>query len=102
MRYLVYIVILLCFSASAQNSLNDVELKLNDSSSYSFLISGHFYGGSAKTSGYPAASILGSIDEINGSESDFIVCLGDMFMDVNVIWWTCPRLKFPMRRIILP
>ncbi len=67
----------------AQNSLNNKPLQVDDSTKYSFLVSAHFYGGSAKTSGYPAGSVLGSVDTINNLNSTFLMCLGDMFMDVK-------------------
>jgi hypothetical protein len=50
---------------------------------YSFLVSGHFYGGSDNKSGYPANTLLGNLDLINKTEADFFICLGDLFKDVQ-------------------
>jgi hypothetical protein len=55
-----------------------------DSDSYSFLVSGHFYGGSGSgTSGFPASTILAAIDTINRSGADFLLSTGDMFIDAE-------------------
>jgi hypothetical protein len=59
-------------------------LPVTDSSlTYSFIVSGHFHGASNNTSTYPAATLLANIDTINKSQAAFLMCLGDMFLDVN-------------------
>lgn len=82
-QLIILCILTLSLISEAQNSLNNKELSVQGSSKCSFIVSGHFYGGSGKTSGYPAASLLGSLDEINSSNASFLVCLGDMFMDVS-------------------
>ena len=49
---------------------------------YSFVVSGHFYGGAASgASGYPASTLLASIELINATEADLFLSTGDMFVD---------------------
>ena len=50
---------------------------------YTFLVSGHFYGGSQNVSGYPASTLLANLEEVNQSEAAFMVCVGDLFQDVR-------------------
>ena len=87
MRLLKYIFLslfaLITSSIQAQNSLNGKILELSQDSSFSFLLSGHFYGNSGNLSGYPASSVLANIDEFNNSEAAFLMCLGDLFLDVK-------------------
>lgn len=82
-RIVVISLVFIMTLVSSAQSLNGGFLQVSDSSNFSFIVSGHFYGGAAKTSGYPASSILGNIDLLNSSESEFIICLGDLFMDIN-------------------
>lgn len=63
------------------------KLKVKDTlSDYSFIVSGHFHGGSSNTSTYPAATLLANIDTLNSVNAAFLMSLGDMFIDVNEIY----------------
>lgn len=63
---------------------NKLKLQKNDSlGTYSFLVSGHFHGSSDNTTGLPAKTLLNNIDEINHTQADLIVSLGDLFLDVK-------------------
>lgn len=59
------------------------KINISDSLNYSFTISGHFYGNSSNVTGYPTGTITGNINELNQSETAFLICLGDMFLDVT-------------------
>ncbi len=89
MRLLMYLVLgLLPFSSVAQpaatSPLNGVQLIENPKKeSYSFWVSGHFYGGSNNVSGYPASTILGNVSMLNSSSEEFIMCTGDLFKDIR-------------------
>lgn len=83
MKNWIYIIlVLLNVNSFAQKGLNEVELNVLDSSNYSFVVSGHFYGNQRNLSGYPASSVLGNIDLLTQNQS-FIITLGDMFLDVK-------------------
>ncbi len=59
-------------------------LKINDTlKNYSFIVSGHFHGQSNNISTFPAASLLANIDTLNSIKPNFLVSLGDLFLDVN-------------------
>lgn len=67
------------------NSLVEQKLVHEDSTSFdfSFIAGGHFYGNSSNASGYPAGSILASIDTLNNLDASFMLCLGDLFMNIK-------------------
>jgi hypothetical protein len=76
------LVILLCAPlAGAQETLSPVNGRrlepLQASISYSFLMGGHLYGAPLSHSIFPAATVLGSIDQINATGAAFFVALGD-------------------------
>jgi hypothetical protein len=48
-----------------------------------FIVSGHFHGSSANQSTFPASTLLSGIDTINKLEPQFLMSLGDLFLDVN-------------------
>lgn len=50
---------------------------------YSFIVSGHFHGASSNVSTYPASTILANIDTFNALKPAFLMCLGDMFIDLD-------------------
>lgn len=53
-----------------------------DNGNYTFLVSGHFYGGSGSgSSGYPASTLLASTDLINATQADLFLSTGDMFIN---------------------
>ena len=47
---------------------------------YRLLIGGHFHGASTSTSGYPAGTVLASIDAINASGANVLLSTGDLFL----------------------
>ena len=55
----------------------------SDSTSYTFFVSGHFYGSDKNQSGFPANTLLGNLDWINDQEPLMMISLGDLFKDVN-------------------
>ena len=73
------------FQLTNAQSLNDRNIHNEEvlKDSFHFLVGGHLYGNSSTYSGYPASTILGSIDTINDSGAHFFISLGDLFMDVK-------------------
>ena len=60
------------------------KLKVKDSlHNYSFIISGHLHGASTNYSSFPASTLLANIDTLNSSNPEFMISLGDLFLDVN-------------------
>lgn len=53
------------------------------SGTYSFIVSGHFHGASTNLSTYPASSLLANIDTLNALKPNFLMSLGDMFLDMD-------------------
>jgi hypothetical protein len=47
---------------------------------YRLLIGGHFHGSSTSTSGFPAGTVLASIDAINASGANVLLSTGDLFL----------------------
>jgi hypothetical protein len=80
-------VLFLCYliqlNGQYTSPFNNEVVKTDSTGDYSFIISGHFYGGSSNTTGYPANTLLAHIDEFNASDAIMLVCLGDLFMDVR-------------------
>ena len=74
-----------CIQMSNAQSLNDRNIYNNEGikDSFHFIVGGHLYGNSSIASGYPASTILGSLDTINNSGACFFMSLGDLFMDVK-------------------
>ncbi|MGZ4055323.1 MAG: metallophosphoesterase family protein [Bacteroidia bacterium] len=63
------------------------KLSVTDTSkSYSFIVSGHFHGGSTNISTFPASTILAGIDTLNALKPAFLISLGDLFLDVNDVY----------------
>ena len=58
-------------------------LVADSSHTYSFIVSGHFYGESSSKSTFPASTLLAGIDTLNSLKPSFLMSLGDMFIDVN-------------------
>lgn len=58
-------------------------ISLEDTSNYSFIVSGHFYGSDKNQSGLPANTLLGNLDWINEQNPQMLICLGDLFKDVR-------------------
>ena len=69
---------------SAQVSSPFNKLVVNDTAcNYSFLVSGHFHGESTNISTFPASTVLANIDTLNALNSNFLMSLGDLFLDVT-------------------
>lgn len=87
MKFVVQIILLFTvLQVGAQNVTSKINNKsiLTDSlGDYSFLVSGHFYGGRSNQTGFPVNTILANIDWINNSNTIMLMSLGDMFMDVR-------------------
>jgi len=75
---------IISFKLSAQivSPFNKLEIK-DTTSSYTFIVSGHFHGASTNASKFPAASLQANIDTLNSLKPSFLICLGDMFLDMN-------------------
>ncbi len=76
-------VLLLTATAHAQRSpFNGLEVPPADSAGHHrILIGGHFHGESSNRSGYPAATLLASIDTLNRLGAHLLLSTGDLFMD---------------------
>lgn len=81
------LVLFFCFSldsvAQQVSTFNQREVIIDSTGNYSFIISGHFYGDGTNKSGYPANTLLANLDWINESDACMLICLGDLFMDVE-------------------
>ncbi|MBK7129552.1 MAG: metallophosphoesterase [Crocinitomicaceae bacterium] len=74
---------MLCFSNKV-SPFNKLSPSIDSTGNYTFIVSGHFYGDGTNKSGYPANTLLANISWINHeSNADFMVCLGDLFMDIK-------------------
>lgn len=73
-----------CFGSLAQaqvSPFNGKELVPPDSSgAYRLLIGGHFHGASSSASGYPAGTLLASINAINATGANALLSTGDLFL----------------------
>lgn len=65
--------------ASPFNKLSVVDTAEN----YSFIVGGHFHGESTNQSTFPASTIIAAIDTLNSFHPNFLMSLGDLFIDVN-------------------
>lgn len=70
-------------SAQYVSPFNQRKIQVDSTGDYTFIVSGHFYGDGSNKSGYPANTLLGNLDQINTSNAAMLVCLGDLFMDVE-------------------
>lgn len=70
-------------NAQELHALNGVNLKTDSTGTYTFIVSGHFYGDGTNSSGYPANTLLANLSWINQSDACMLVCLGDLFMDIK-------------------
>lgn len=88
MRRVTCILFVLIFSwqvgfSQRTSTFNNLPLKVSETGSYRFVISGHFYGDGTNKTGYPANTLLANLDWINGADFSMMVALGDMFLDVK-------------------
>lgn len=80
--FLLELVLAPSSDAQPVSPFNKREVK-DSTASYSFIVSGHFYGASTNASTFPASSLLANIDQLNKQRAAFLMSLGDLFMDVN-------------------
>jgi hypothetical protein len=97
------ILFLLGFNGIAQiSSPFNKRTIIDTSANYSFIVSGHFYGDQTNNSSYPASTILANIDLLNTLQPSFLICLGDLFLDVDDYFLSnyqkslFDKLNFPM------
>lgn len=62
---------------------NNLEIQDTTAKHYSFFASGHFHGSGTNRTGYPTNTLLANLNQLNTSGAKFIVCLGDLFLDVS-------------------
>jgi hypothetical protein len=58
-------------------------IRPDSTGSYRLLFGGHFHGASSSRSGYPAATLLASLDTINALKANALFSTGDLFLDAN-------------------
>lgn len=86
MYFFKIFLILSVFGIKAQSvtsGLNHKSINSDSLQNYSFIVSGHFYGGSSNLTGFPVNTILAHLDWVNESNSTMLMSLGDIFMDVK-------------------
>lgn len=66
-----------------KSPFNNLKVINDSTTSYSFFASGHFHGSGTNKTGYPINTLLANLNMLNGSHAKFIVCLGDLFLDVS-------------------
>ncbi len=69
--------------AQKRSPFNQLPIAIDSTGNYKFMVSGHFYGGQCNQTGFPTNTLLANLDTINQSNSNFIICLGDLFADVK-------------------
>lgn len=75
-------VLLACGAWAQRSSLNgQVVVQPDSTGHYRILIGGHFHGESTNRSGYPASTLLASLDTINALGAHLFLSTGDLFMD---------------------
>ncbi|MFK8037212.1 MAG: hypothetical protein AB8B74_02895 [Crocinitomicaceae bacterium] len=80
---LLYLILVTIIGNAQKSPFNGLEIKNDSTGNYSFFVSGHFHGSGANRTGYPTNTLLANLDQLNNSESEFLVCLGDLFLDVS-------------------
>ncbi len=84
MKGALIIVILFCVQCFGQESpFNKRSIQVQDDQNFKFIVSGHFHGDSKNVSGFPAATLLGNLDEINSKDAAFMMSLGDLFLSLK-------------------
>lgn len=80
---LITVILLSIGSNKAQDSpfTGHAPVPADSSGNYRLLFGGHFHGASTNFSGFPAASILASIDTINALRANALFSTGDLFLD---------------------
>jgi hypothetical protein len=87
MKHIFLIILLLfAFDSNAKGvsrSMNNKLISFDSIHDYSFIVSGHFYGGRSNQTGFPVNTILANLDWINRSNCTMLISLGDLFMDIK-------------------
>ena len=87
MKGITIIVLLFCltfsFGQEYQSPFNGKMVETDSLPGYSFLVSGHFYGDAGNKSHFPANTLLANLDWVNGTNAKMLVCLGDLFKDIQ-------------------
>ena len=71
------------FGQSIVSPFNGKSLQTDSLMDYNYIVSGHFHGSGTNKTGYPTNTLLAKIDELNANDNSFVVCLGDLFLDVK-------------------
>lgn len=82
---LLFTILLFCtysVSFGISSPFNQLEFNSDSTTSYSFIVTGHFYGNQSNKTGFPCNTLLANLDWINKSNTQAIFCLGDMFGNV--------------------
>jgi len=84
MKLLFSIVLFFVYSLSfgITSPFNQLEFESDSTTTYSFIVSGHFYGNQTNQTGYPCNTLLANLDWLNTSNTKAVFCLGDMFGNV--------------------
>jgi hypothetical protein len=81
---LIISILLLGLSSTAQKSpFNQREFVPDSTGNYSFIVSGHFHGDGNNKSHLPVNTLLANLAWINESNADFMICLGDLFLNIE-------------------
>lgn len=86
MRFFIWscsILLVTGFAYSQKSPFNHTSIELDSTGDYSFIVSGHFHGDGNNKSGMPVNTLMANMDWINQSEADFMVCLGDLFLNIE-------------------
>ncbi|MBN4072735.1 hypothetical protein JYT74_01715 [Crocinitomix catalasitica] len=85
MRIFLVILFPVIFSTvwAQKSPFNNKNIQIDSTGNYSFILSGHFHGDGNNKSHLPVNTLLANLDWINNSEADFIVCLGDLFLNID-------------------
>ncbi len=71
-----------CLATAQRSPFNGLEPQGPDSTGrWRVLIGGHFHGSSTIRSGYPAATLLASLDTLNALGAHLFLSTGDLFLD---------------------
>ncbi|MBL4705516.1 MAG: hypothetical protein JKY54_13415 [Flavobacteriales bacterium] len=80
-QYILVSCILLITVNGFSKELSFKPFKSSDTTHYSFMVGGHFYGGNDNNTGLPINTVLANIDLFNHSTNHFTICLGDLYKD---------------------
>lgn len=86
LKYLFFILVLWSYAvvnAQYTSPFNGRSIQADSTGSYSFVVSGHFYGDGTNKSHFPANTLLANMDVFNQPDIKMLVCLGDLFKDIS-------------------